>query len=45
VQDDPWGESVGKVADGVGSVVVDVADVDVEVGGVLLIVANDVDIV
>lgn len=43
MEDEPRRESIGKIADGVRSVEVDVADIDVESCGVVVVVANDVD--
>lgn len=43
VKDDSRWEGISQVANGVGPVEVDIADIDVEGGRVLVVVAEDVD--
>lgn len=43
MEDDPWGEGITKVTQSVGPVWVHIADVNVKFGGVLVVVADDID--
>lgn len=43
MKDESRREGVGKISGGVGAVEIDVADIDIESGGVFVVVANYVD--